>query len=264
MKFLIQYNLMADVQLERVRKAVAPFPHAFVGLIPFSRVFTGEVDVRDTSHIPYGSTLMSTLGLEYGWRGLHFNLDTFNYRAALEHRDDMLNSNVMKISDAIAYLGDIATTDPEREMFMRPSHDLKQFSGQVIGAREACDWLQDAMQCESSGSYRLEVDTEIVVCEPQNILAEWRWFIVGGKIIDGSMYRRQRQMYQRAETDTRVIEEAQKLAHVWLPDTCCVMDTALVGDSVKVIEFNCINSSGFYQNDPTRIFNALWDHHNRE
>ncbi len=262
MKFLIQYNLMADVQLERVRKAVAPFPHAFVGLIPFSRHFNGDVDVTEKDFIPYGSTLMTTLGIDYGWRGLHFDLDTFNYRVALEHRDDMLNSNVVRLDAAIAQLADIATTEPDRPMFMRPSHDLKQFSGQVINAREAHDWLLDAMQCDSSGSYRLEADTEIVLCEPQNILAEWRWFIVGGKIVSGSMYRRKGVLYQCAETDTRVIEEAQKLAHVWLPDSCCVMDTALVGDSVKVVEFNCINASGFYQNDISAVFSALWDFHN--
>jgi hypothetical protein len=58
-----------------------------------------------------------------------------------------------------------------------------------------------------------------------------------------------------------MIDEAQELANKWLPDQCCVMDLALVEDELKVIEFNCINSSGFYDHDVDAIFKALWKYH---
>jgi hypothetical protein len=101
-----------------------------------------------------------------------------------------------------------------------------------------------------------------VLCEPQNIKAEWRWFVVGGKVISGSMYRAHNQLRKMRVVEQDLINEAQLLADKWLPDECCVMDLALVGEELKVIEFNCINSSGFYDNDVNAIFEALWNYHN--
>lgn len=100
----------------------------------------------------------------------------------------------------------------------------------------------------------------IVLDTPEEILAEWRYFIVGGKIISGSMYRHKGQMHQKAELDADVLTEAQKFANKWLPAPNCVMDLALTNDGVKVIEFNCLASSGFYDNDVKAIFKALWDY----
>ena len=104
-------------------------------------------------------------------------------------------------------------------------------------------------------------EKDVVLCNPKPIQAEWRWFIVNGKIVSGSMYRCHGQLRNIRETDPAVIEEAQALADMWLPFDTVVMDTAITEDSndVKVIEFNCINSSGFYDNDVVAIFDALWN-----
>lgn len=259
MKFLIQYNLMNEQQLELTRKAVEKYPHVFCGLIPFQREFTANEPIEGTDYIPYGSTLMSTLGMELGWKGLHLNLKKFNYSAALSNRDDMLNSNVMRLDDAVEML---SASRAGEMWFTRPSEDLKQFSGQVIEGPECYEWFLSMLECETSGTYKLEPETPIVLCEPQNIKAEWRWFIVGGKVVSGSMYRSHNQLRKERAVEQNLIDEAQALADKWLPDECCVMDLALVGDDLKVIEFNCINSSGFYDNDVNAIFDALWKYHN--
>lgn len=128
-------------------------------------------------------------------------------------------------------------------------------------AGEGADWLEDAMLCDSSGSYKIEKGTQIVLSEPKTISAEWRWFIVGGKIIDGSMYRAHGQLIKIHEDDSNTTNEAQKFADRWLPDSCCVMDTALVDNELYVIEFNCINSSGFYNHNVSSIFAALYSYH---
>ena len=71
------------------------------------------------------------------------------------------------------------------------------------------------------------------------------------------MYRCRGQLVKNRELDQAVILEAQKLAEGWLPHRNCVMDTALVDDKLYVIEFNCINGSGFYGHDVSAIFTAL-------
>jgi hypothetical protein len=262
MKFIIQHNLMNEDQLRLTKDAVEYFPHEFIGLIPFSREITSEGPLDGVDFIPYGSTLLTSLTKDLGWKGLHFDLSTFNYKSAKENRHDMLNDFIiMRLDEAIKFL----QYRPDNEIwFIRPSEDLKQFSGQLIEAKECHEWLSDAMLCDTSGSYRLDADTMIVLAEPQNIQAEWRWFIVDRKIISGSMYRCRNQLVKIRELDQKVIDEAQSFADKWLPDSCCVMDLALINESLKVIEFNCINSSGFYNHDVNKIFKELYEFHTND
>lgn len=258
MKFLIQHNLMDKEQLQLTKAAVEHYPHEFVGLIPFSREITSTEPLTGTKYIPYGSTLLTNLDYELKWEGLYFDLAKFNYEAAASNRDDMMNAQFIKpLNVTIEFLH----TRPDNELwFIRPSEDLKQFSGQIIEAKECREWLKDAMECDMSGTYKMEPETMIVLAEPQTIQAEWRWFVVGGEIVDGSMYRANGRLIKNHETETGVIKEAQKFADKWVPSPCCVMDTALVDDKIKVIEFNCINSSGFYNHNVSKIFSALYDY----
>lgn len=259
MEFIIQHNLMNEGQLKLTKDAVEKYPHRFVGLIPFSREITSDEPLIGTNFIPYGSTLFTTLVYEMGWKGLHFDLSKFNYRKSMLMRSDMLNGdNLFFFGPISTAVGILKRADPHKLFFIRPSEDLKQFSGQVIEAKECADWLEDAMLCDTSGS---DANTDVVISNPVNIQAEWRWFVVDGKIVDGSMYRANNQLIKKHETDRKVIDEAQTFADKWLPDPCCCMDLALVDGKLKVIEFNCINSSGFYNHDVSKIFDALWEYH---
>lgn len=87
----------------------------------------------------------------------------------------------------------------------------------------------------------------------------FRWFIVGGKVISGSMYLCRGQFRKERIVDRELIKEAQIFADKWIPSLCCVMDLALVDNELKVVEFNCINSSGFYDTDIEAVFKSLYD-----
>jgi len=261
MKFAIQYNLMNEDQLHDVADAVKQYPHIFVGVIPFSREITSVNPIEGVDYIPYGSTLLTNLAADLGWTGLHFDVAKLNYRNFLANHPAMLNDNVLSVSDAIWWL---KTIDPTTELFTRPSEDLKQYSGVVMQAGEIAPWFQSMVDAIGGGSYYMPPTTEVVLSSPKDISAEWRWFIVGGKIVSGSMYRAHGQLRKLRELDQAVIDEAQALADIWLPIDCVVMDTALVGDEIKVVEFNTINSSGFYDNDVPAVFNALWDYHTNQ
>lgn len=127
-----------------------------------------------------------------------------------------------------------------------------------MSGQEIFDFLKDAKECTSSGTYHLSGDTKIVIGIPKDIQAEWRWFIVDGKVISGSMYMFKGQLQKQEELDAEVIAEAQLYADKWLPNENCVMDLALVNNQIKVIEFNCINASGFYNHNVNAIMKALW------
>lgn len=267
MDFILQHNMLSNELLERVRLAVEGLPHTWVGLIPFSREITSNEPLEGIDHIPYGSTSFVEETHRLGWKGLSFDEEQFSYKMAKAHRIDMLNGDyILPAVLAARLLGQFNKTSP---IFMRPAHDLKQFSGAVYTVEEAADFLIDAMKCASSGSYHIPMDLDIMISQPQNILAEWRWFIVGSQVIDGSMYRRNGQLHKEHVTvgdlltDAGVFKDAQKFAEKWLPSPCCVMDTCLLANgATKVVEFNCINGSGFYDHDIKKVMHAWWKYHN--
>lgn len=263
MKFCIQHNLIDPRSLQEIKDAIAPYPHEFVGVIPFSHEITSDEPLVGKDYIPYGSTLMIDLTKELGWTGCHFNDATFTYEAAVRNRRDMMNNEyIFSVEECIRFMENgMRGGSPGTEWFIRPSKDLKQFSGQVIEVNTCAKWLREAVAVESSTTKQLCANDIVVVAQPKPIDAEWRWFVVDGKVIDGSMYRCRGRLQLEHEDSKEIYKEAQAFADQWLPDACCVMDIALVQRELKVIEFNCINGSGFYDHDIKKIFDALWAYH---
>lgn len=265
MKFLIQHNLIAKSQLELAAKAVENLPHQFVGVIPFEHEITSDEPIVGEDYIPYGSTLLTNLAFERKWSGLYFDQGVMNYSNFVANRKDMLNAeHIMPVKDAIRFLAN-QMEGANLQWFTRPSVDLKHYAGYVGETKEIAYHLQsmvNSFERGELGTYGLNPQNEIVLARPKTIQAEWRWFIIGGNIVSGSMYRAHGQLRPKIELDAEVINEAQELADVWLPYPCVVMDTALVDNEMKVIEFNCINSSGFYDHGVNKIFKEWWDWEN--
>ena len=263
MKFAVQYNLMNEDSLQKITAALLKhdIPHVFVGIIPFSREITANEPIEGTEYLPYGSTTLTVESQLLGWRGQYFDPETFRTEAYLPHHPTMLNNTApYTVASGIEYLWSL----PANELvFTRPTEDLKSYSGQVLEAAECAAWLESALDSGSSGASQLCPTTPIIIAPPRKIQAEWRWFIVGGKVVDGSMYRRNGELYKQhvdPVTDAKMIEEAQAVADKWLPHPCCVMDLALVDDELVLLEYNTINSSGFYDHDVDLIIKALWDY----
>ncbi len=257
MKFIIQYNLINEQQLLKIKDAVDEHPHEYVSVLPFSHEIKSDNVLDGVDYIPYGSTLFVKLAKELNWKGLYFDRNKFNYSEALKNRDDMLNENVITAENAIKLLKE----KPENsEWFIRPSHDLKQFSGMTMTAKQIAEWLEQAILIDSSTNEKVELNTDVVVSKNKYIKAEWRWFIVNRKVISGSMYRCKGQVSKEKVIEKTIIDEAQKLAEKWLPHENCVMDLALVENDLRVIEFNGINASGFYDHNVKDVFNALWNY----
>jgi hypothetical protein len=204
--------------------------------------------------IPYGSSKLSRLAREQKWTGLFFDLSLFRCDVWNANRDDMLNSDAefMTVADLEQRFAGV----PDDEVFhIRPMEDLKAFNGTVTTAKEIRRWQHS----DDSGNFSFKKTTQCVISPPKNIKAEWRWFIVDGKVISGSTYKMNGQRLVQREQDQDVIDEAQGFADKWLPDKVCVMDIALTQDGPKVIEFNCFNSSGFYYHDKGAIVKAVTD-----
>jgi len=261
--WVIQTNLLDQKQISDVRKAVLNAGGTVVGatVIPFSDEVGLSEEITGTNVIPYGSTKLTRLGKMNGWSGVYFN-DNFCTTVWNSNRKDMLNQDgkEMTVRQLLSYVDENydLEKDSDKPMFIRPIHDLKSFNGTVTNIREIRMWMSSV----DSGNFSFSEDTMVSIAEPVELLSEYRWFIVDGKVIDGSQYKNQGYNIV-SHLDSNVFKDrykrAQKLANRWLPCPTCVMDTAVLEDEVpdRVIEFNCINSSGFYKHDVQKIVNAL-------
>lgn len=257
MKLIIQQNMINTISLNKIEAVTRDIPREFISVIPFTTEIICDKELLGQDYIPYGSCRFIELAYELGWKGLSFN-ENFNYKSCIENRNDMLNDDyIFKIAQAIDFLN----SAKNQEFFIRPSNDLKYFSGQVMLGSEAWDFLTDALACESSGTYKLDESMDIVISYPKNIQMEWRYFIIDRKIVSGSIYRQHGQLILSEEKDPDVLKEAQTFADRWLPSDCVVMDLALVDGELKVIEFNCINGSGFYDHDISLVMQSLYNYH---
>jgi len=199
--------------------------------------------------IPYGSTALLTAAWGH-WQHIFFNPETFNVETYNKKHPRMLNSDALIMSLSAAK---ILANRTNREWFIRPVDDSKSFAGERLTSAELTEWVA---QLESNDC-ELKTDTLIALSAPKTISMEWRYFIVGGKIITGSVYRRNGVPLLQIELDQEVLAEAQALADMWLPYECCVMDTALYRGDLYVVEFNSLNSSGFYDHDLVALVRAV-------
>lgn len=137
-------------------------------------------------------------------------------------------------------------------MFIRPCHDTKAITGVV----QRVDYLRNWMSNIPTGA-RMTPNTLVAIAPKKYIEYECRWFVVGGKVVDGSIYKLRNRTIQLHVEDSDEIKVAQSFADKWLPHETCVMDLAKTDDGIKCIEFNCLNSSGLYQHNVPKIVNAV-------
>lgn len=133
-----------------------------------------------------------------------------------------------------------------KEAHVRPNHQDKTFVAAVFTIQS---W-------DEQRSIRdFDDDLDVFVSPPMIIDAEFRCWVIGGKIVEVSEYQRDGAMWvERVDINNPMVQNAQQLADVFLPNEACVMDIAMVGDQMYFLEFNSIHSSGFYKAD----INFIW------
>lgn len=257
--WVVQTNLLDQAQMLAVWNSALELGCEMLEaiVIPFQDEFGNEeelqqLEVSKNCVIPYGSCKLTRISEERGWSGNCFDPKTFDMSVWNSRRDDMLNSKAqfMRVKDTSIFFEGV---DEDEEWFIRPIHDLKQFSGTVAQVGDIKNW----MSSPKSGNFSFGDETEIAISPVLKLYSEARFFVVDGKVVDGSYYRMGGRLISSHITQQEVLDAAQEKADGWLPHPCCVMDIADTDDGLKVIEFNTINSSGFYDHDVKKIVTAM-------
>ena len=127
---------------------------------------------------------------------------------------------------------------------LRPDRVDKAFTGAVVGLQE---WLSVVSE------RTLDTHLGCWVTPVQAIAAEWRCWVVGGRVISISKYREESKMAVSPESSVEVWAAARELAGVFLPEPCVVLDIAKTDRGFSVVEFNPIHCSGWYAADTPKV-----------
>lgn len=255
--WLIQTNLIDYQQQVDVRNyaLAAGASVKEVVVIPMHEglVFPEPITEEDGIVIPYGSTSMVKRAFaDHVFEGLCYNPGTARVDRWLRERDDLLNNDITicRVDQLHTFMPD---QNPNSYWFIRPLSDLKVFQGTCVQLREIRRWQTS----KESRSSQIDPGTMVVVAEAKSIFAEYRYFIVGGKVISGSEYHVGGRKLPKRVEDFERLANAQAMANLWLPHENCVMDLAETEEGMRVIEFNTINCAGFYNHDINAVIEAL-------
>lgn len=202
-----------------------------------------------------GTTSMQAVSEAHGWAPGYITAPS--QQEGMEHwGEHMLNHN--------ARWGDIATiTPPDGAFFIRPDLDLKAFSGTVMTPENFEEFRGRIIDVK--GWTTCPPDTRVMIAPLQTIWAEYRLYVIDGKVRTGSRYKTGQTVAYSQEVGDMFIEYAHERLREWNPRLAFVMDIAHTPDGPKIIETNAISSSGFYAID-MNIFvgeiNALTDRFN--
>jgi hypothetical protein len=158
---------------------------------------------------------------------------------------------------ALNFRGRRITTEQVADAFanssrihVRPGSVDKAFAGDVF---DSATWGAVVAKRELAG------DLACWASPPQDIVSEWRCWIVDGQVHEVCQYRHNGTMLVRPDARQHIRKEAQDLAGLYLPANCVVLDMALTSDGYKLIEFNPIHCSGWYKADVSKVLGAWMD-----
>lgn len=185
--------------------------------------------------------------------GVYFNPDQFRFASYKKYyQEHMLNGDCQFMT--MRELRESSYGDKET-FFIRPDKDLKEFTGMVVELEDIRQWDPESTKQADKAS----LDTEIIVAKPVDIEKEWRLIIVNEKFSSGSQYSEHGELSEDPNVPQEVIEFAEEMSRIWTPDQVFSMDIAKANGSLKVIECNCFNCSGFYSADISKIVKDVND-----
>jgi hypothetical protein len=140
---------------------------------------------------------------------------------------------------------------------MRPTTDSKIFAGRIFEDEEFYNWQEKICVMKHDYGSTLTPDSLVQVCDPIEIYAEYRFWIVKNKIITYSLYKRGFKVMYAPEVDQRFIDYVNEVISIWSPHETFVIDVADTEDGIKIVEPNTLNASGFYAGNIQKLIFTL-------
>lgn len=154
------------------------------------------------------------------------------------------------------------------QIFIRPNSGTKEFTGFVTTFE---DFEKDV---ELAGFYDVTPDLLVMVSPAEKLSKEWRFVIVDGKVVSGSLYRdwtvgadnvgavdfvrRKSKSVHELCIDLNAWKMAQYGADRYNPDKAWTIDVCKTStDEYKILEIGCFSCAGMYANDLDVVVGAV-------
>lgn len=252
MHWILQTNLFQEAEWSRLVATLEQFglPYSVHRVVPF----VGELEplpvLRAAKAVCFGSYSMRHSARKYRWDpGVYdlFDQDFLAQKAAWGER--MLNAD----SRVLAF----EEVQLEHPTFLRPIDDSKYFAGRVFDPHEFEAWRRRVCDLDEDDGTSLSPTTRVQVCTPKTIHAEYRFWIVGGKIVTKSLYKLGRRVVYASDVDERMDHFVLQAVADWQPHRAFVIDVCDTPEGPRIVEINTINAAGFYAGDVQRLVAAL-------
>lgn len=253
MRWVIQDNLYDEDGYVRFIDSLDRMGEQYdiVKVIPFAHELSPDIDYSDEHTIVMGSDALVKVSEKKGWKPGAFTNENFDHRVWQKiYGNELLNHEAKSCK--------FKDINPKEltEFFIRPALDFKVFAGTKMNQDDFVKW-QDKVISYSGKELSEFMDITVIISPLKNILQEYRFFIVDGRIVAHSTYKVGGRVTTDVPVDRDAVLYAQQMSYHWRPHVAYVMDVARVTDGFKVIEFNCINSAGFYAADCQNIISSI-------
>lgn len=253
MYYIVQENLFREENYDNLIRGLErmELPYEVVHVLPFVENFEFKTDRKDV--FIFGSLKMARLSKQYGWKPGAMITENHDYRVYSKYYgDNLLNSDsrIYKFGDDFEW--------QYGSLFVRPCEDTKVFTGQVF--YDIKDWREFRdRQLMNGYATTLTTDTEIQVCSVKNLTKEFRFWIVNGEVITGSLYRMGCFLRYNDMIDDGALEFCKEMVKIFQLAPAFVMDICETDEGYKIVECGSISCAGFYAADMQKILMALED-----
>lgn len=252
MHYIIQENLFREEGHAKLINCLEKFDisHELVTVLPFIDKVKFKTKRKDV--FVFGSLKLARISKKYGWNPGALITENHDYSVYSKYyKDNLLNydSRVIDFGDDFDWKYD--------QHFIRPCLDSKSFTGKVF---EKPDWDEfKSRMLANPKDTTLRADSKIQVAVPKRITQEVRCWVVKGKIVTQSTYRRGSFLVYDNIVDQDAIDFAQKMVDTYKLADTFVIDVCLTEGVWKIVECGSTSCAGFYDADMHKIIMALED-----
>jgi hypothetical protein len=266
MHHIVQANLFNEFGFKDLLNALDENEclYTVVKVIPFAHTLEPEITLEpDERVMVWGSLTLGGIATERGWEPGAFQGPEFDMQRHMERFGHYMLNHDAKFCT----FGELNFKTP---MFVRPVHDTKTFTGEIVHPEELTGWQEKVLNLSNTGYSSLTPETPVMYAPPKQIDFESRFFIVDGIVVTGSVYRSfGTVLYNRIDSSNALfypmMEFARSMTYMVPGNGLCgepiakayVLDIAMTDGECSVIEVNSIGSAGFYSADMAAVVRAL-------
>lgn len=279
-KFLIQSSFIRESEIQKQFSALnsLSIPVMDFGVIPFHHSITNLENIlidENDDYVFLGSVLLlkiihnakrledlstflseeqlskSEIFLKKLKNAVFYDFENFDQAYYSQLNLPLLNKDCILVS-----FNDAQNLKFEKDMFVKPSTDLKVFNGGFIHSDTLFSDFLEKQQLISNIDYS---QVNVLFSPIKKVFSEYRFFIVDKKVISGSRYMVDRVVSPDSFVPDDIWKKAEEIALLYQPADIFTLDLCYTDQGIFIVEYNCFNCSGSYDNDLVKTYQAIHD-----